>query len=86
MALVAARGRVCCAAAPTARSALPSIVTRRVYGLRLNNGGYVQLTGLVSRFLGVLVRADMRDALVWLGDPTLADRRRTPVRDQVLAR
>jgi len=48
-------------------------LARRVYGLRLNNGGYVQLTGLVSRFLGVLVRAEMRDAFVFLGDPTLAE-------------
>ena len=48
----------------------PVDLAHRVYGLRLNNGGYVQLTAMVSRFLGVLVRADIRDALVWLGDPT----------------
>jgi hypothetical protein len=51
----------------------PVDLAHRVYGLRLRNGGYVQLTGLVSRFLGVLVRAEMRDALVFLGDPTLAE-------------
>ena len=51
----------------------PVDLTHRVYGLRLNNGGYVQLTGLVSRFLGVLVRGDIRDAFVFLGDPTLAE-------------
>ena len=46
-------------------------LTHRVYGLRLNNGGYVQLVGAVWRFVGVLVRAELRDAFVWLGDPTL---------------
>ena len=46
-------------------------LAHRVYGLRLNNGGYVQLVGAVWRFVGVLVRAEMRDAFVWLGDPTL---------------
>jgi len=51
----------------------PVDAARRVYGLRLNNGGYVQLTGLLSRFVGVLVRAEMRDAFVFLGDPTLAE-------------
>jgi hypothetical protein len=44
----------------------------RVYGLRLNNGGYVQLIGRLSRFVGGLVRAELREAFVWLGDPTLA--------------
>ena len=42
----------------------------RVYGLRLNNGGYVQLIGRVWRSVGALVRAELRDAFVWLGDPT----------------
>ena len=51
----------------------PVDLARRVYGLRLHHGGYVTLTGLVSRFLGVLVRAEMRDAFVFLGDPTLAE-------------
>jgi hypothetical protein len=46
-------------------------LTHRVYGLRLNNGGYVQLVGAVWRFVGVLVRAELRDAFVWLGDPML---------------
>jgi hypothetical protein len=51
----------------------PVNLAHRVYGLRLNNGGYAQLTGLLSSYLGVLVRADLRDALVWLGDPTLPE-------------
>ena len=51
----------------------PVDLAHRVYGLRLNEGGYVQLTGLLSRLVGVLVRADLRDAFVWLGDPTSDD-------------
>ena len=45
----------------------------RVYGLRLNNGGYVQLISRLSSRVGVLVRAELRDAFVWLGDPTLPE-------------
>jgi hypothetical protein len=43
----------------------------RVYGLRLNNGAYVQVIGRMSRYVGGLIRAELRDAFVWLGDPTL---------------
>jgi hypothetical protein len=49
----------------------PLDLAHRVYGLRLNNGGYVQLIGRVWRFVGALVRAELRDAFVWLGDPML---------------
>ncbi|HMF39742.1 MAG TPA: hypothetical protein VKQ32_03550 [Polyangia bacterium] len=49
----------------------PVNLAHRVYGLRLNNGGYLTLTAMLSRYLGVLVRGDLRDAFVWLGDPTL---------------
>ena len=49
----------------------PVDLAHRVYGLRLNNGGYVQLTSMLTSFLGVLVRGELRDAFVWLGDPTL---------------
>src|SRR5262249_24900197 len=45
----------------------PLDLAHRVYGLRLNNGGYVQLIGRVWRFVGALVRAELRDAFVWLG-------------------
>jgi hypothetical protein len=38
----------------------PVNLAHRVYGLR-------------SSYLGVLVRADLRDAFVWLGDPTLPE-------------
>jgi hypothetical protein len=45
---------------------------RRVYGLDLEGGGYVQATAMVTWAIGVLLRAEFRDALVWLGDPMLA--------------
>jgi hypothetical protein len=48
----------------------PADLAHRVYGLRLNNGGYVQLAAMITRFVGVLVRGELRDAFVWLGDPT----------------
>jgi hypothetical protein len=48
----------------------PVNLAHRVYGLRLNNGGYLTLTAMLSRFVGVLVRGELRDAFVWLGDPT----------------
>jgi hypothetical protein len=44
---------------------------RRVYGLDLKKGGYVQATAMLTWMFGVLLRAEMRDALVWLGDPML---------------
>jgi len=50
----------------------PVDLNHRVYGLRLNNGGYLQLTSMLSRFVGVIVRGELRDAFVWLGDPRLA--------------
>ncbi|HEY7375653.1 MAG TPA: hypothetical protein VIF57_26085, partial [Polyangia bacterium] len=50
----------------------PVDLNHRVYGLRLNNGGYVQLTSMLSRFVGVIVRGELRDAFVWLGDPRVA--------------
>jgi hypothetical protein len=47
--------------------------TKRVYGLRLHNGGYVQAILLATARFGLLVRGDLRDALVWLGDPSLTE-------------
>jgi hypothetical protein len=44
---------------------------RRVYGLDLKMGGYVQATTMLTRMFGMLLRAELRDALVWLGDPML---------------
>jgi hypothetical protein len=52
----------------------PVNLAHRVYGLRLHNGGYVQLTAMLKSFLGVLVRGELRDAFVWLGDPTLEEK------------
>ncbi len=44
---------------------------QQVYGLRLNQGGYLTFTWRITPLLGVLVRAEYRDALVWLGDERL---------------
>jgi hypothetical protein len=44
---------------------------RRVYGLDLKGGGYVQATAMLTWAIGALLRAEFRDALVWLGDPML---------------
>jgi hypothetical protein len=40
-----------------------------VYGLDLKSGAYVELNALLGSRFGVLVRGEMRDAFVWLGDP-----------------
>jgi hypothetical protein len=48
----------------------PVNLAHRVYGLRLNNGGYVMLTSMVTQHIGVVLRGGLRDAFVWLGDPT----------------
>jgi hypothetical protein len=43
----------------------------RPYGLRLNFGGYLEADWMVTPKLGVLGRADIRDARVWLGTERL---------------
>jgi hypothetical protein len=43
----------------------------RTYGLRLNFGGYLEGDLMVTPKLGVLGRAEMRDARVWLGTDRL---------------
>jgi len=41
----------------------------RPYGLRLHVGAYLEANWMVLPFLGFLARGDVRDALVWLGNP-----------------
>ena len=41
----------------------------QVYGLKLRNGGYLELDWMVTPYLGFLGRGEFRDAFVWLGDP-----------------
>jgi hypothetical protein len=41
----------------------------RPYGLRLNVGAYLEADLMVTSKLGLLGRAEVRDARVWLGDP-----------------
>ena len=56
---------------------------RRVYGLALHKGGYVQATALLTWRFGILARAELRDALVWLGDPMLQVTDPTTTADRV---
>jgi len=39
------------------------------YGLDLKHGGYVELDWMITPIIGVYGRGDLRDALVWLGNP-----------------
>jgi hypothetical protein len=48
-----------------------SDAAKRVYGLALHRGGYLQATAMLTWMFGLLVRAELRDAQVWLGDPML---------------
>lgn len=41
----------------------------RTYGLRLRRGGYLEGEWMAHPALGFYGRAELRDALVWLGDP-----------------
>jgi hypothetical protein len=41
----------------------------RPYGLDLKNGGYLEIDWMVTPILGVYGRGDLRDAMVWLGNP-----------------
>ena len=41
----------------------------RPYGLRLNAGAYLEGDVMLTPRFGILARGDLRDALVWLGNP-----------------
>lgn len=41
----------------------------RPYGLRLHAGAYLEANWMVLPYLGFLARGDLRDAIVWLGNP-----------------
>jgi hypothetical protein len=56
---------------------------KRVYGLDLKKGGYVQATAMLTWMFGVLLRAELRDALVWLGDPMLQAPQPTTTADRL---
>ena len=60
-----------------------AVGAKRVYGLDLKSGGYVQATAMVTWVFGVLLRAELRDALVWLGDPMLSDPAATTTADRL---
>lgn len=50
------------------RGASPGNDTDRAYGLQLHNGGYVEGNMMITPVFGVLARAELRDAFVWLTD------------------
>jgi len=52
------------------RGGAPGSPADQVYGLKLHNGGYLELDWLVTPVFGLIGRGEMRDAFVWLGDPT----------------
>jgi hypothetical protein len=41
----------------------------RPYGLDLHNGGYLEADWMITPIVGVYGRGDLRDAVVWLGNP-----------------
>jgi hypothetical protein len=41
----------------------------RPYGLDLKHGGYLELDWMITPILGVYGRGELRDAVVWLGNP-----------------
>jgi hypothetical protein len=47
----------------------PGDSPNQVYGLDLHGGGYVELDAFVLPHVGLLGRAEYRDAFIWLGDP-----------------
>ena len=47
----------------------PADPNHQPYGLKLHDGGYVELNWMATPVLGLLARGDVRDADVWLGDP-----------------
>jgi hypothetical protein len=46
----------------------PGEPSQGVYGLDLNQGGYLELDAMLTSSLGVLARGGLRDAFVWLAD------------------
>ena len=50
------------------RGMAPGKAQDQVYGLQLNKGAYLTITWRITGLLGVLVRGELRDAFVFLGD------------------
>jgi hypothetical protein len=54
------------------KGAAPGSPIDQVFGLQLHNGAYAEIDWMVTPIIGLLGRAEMRDAFVWLGDPNAA--------------
>jgi hypothetical protein len=52
----------------------PADPNHQPYGLKLHNGGYLELDWMATPLLGFLARGEVRDADVWLGDPNSSTR------------
>ncbi len=50
------------------RGMAPGKAQDQVYGLQLNQGAYLTVTWRITSLVGVLVRGELRDAFVFLGD------------------
>jgi Putative beta-barrel porin-2, OmpL-like. bbp2 len=54
------------------RGAAPGDAANGAFGLDLHGGGYLELDAFVLPHVGLIGRAEYRDAFVWLGDPNAA--------------
>ncbi|HXI58576.1 MAG TPA: outer membrane beta-barrel protein [Polyangia bacterium] len=43
-----------------------------LYGLKLHNGGYAEVDWMITPLFGLMGRGELRDAMVWQGDPATA--------------
>lgn len=54
------------------QGAAPGDAPNEVYGLKLHGGGYAEIDWMITPVVGLLGRAEYRDAFVWLGNDPLA--------------
>jgi hypothetical protein len=55
------------------KGAAPGAPMDDVYGLKLKQGAYLELDWMLGRTFGLIGRGELRDAVVWLGDPNSAE-------------
>jgi hypothetical protein len=52
------------------KGAAPGRAQDDAYGLDLHKAGYAEVDWMITPIVGILGRAELRDAFVWLGDST----------------
>jgi len=52
------------------KGAAPGSAASDAYGLKLHKGGYAEVDWMATPMFGLMTRAELRDAFVWLGDST----------------